>query len=54
MRCPRCNREMKSAMHFEVGKQYAYHVCLKCRQQTHQKRIHFEEVERGVKYEYKE
>ena len=48
MRCPRCNQEMKNVMHFETGKQYAYHECPKCKQPTHQKRIHFEEYEKGL------
>ena len=53
MRCPRCNQLMKNAMHFEPGKQYAYHMCPKCKQQTHQKRIHFEMYVKGNLYEIK-
>lgn len=47
MRCPKCNSEMKNIMHFENGKDYAFHECPKCYFQTHQKRIHFEEVKKG-------
>ena len=53
MLCPRCNKEMKNVMHFEPGKQYAYHLCPKCKQQTHQKRIHFEMYVKGNLYEIK-
>lgn len=53
MRCPRCNREMKNTMHFEASKQYAYHMCPKCKQHTHQKRIHFDKYEKGNIYENK-
>lgn len=49
MKCPRCNQLMKNTMHFESGKQYTCHICPKCKQQTHQKRIHFEEYEKGNK-----
>ncbi len=44
MRCPKCGAETKNIMHFENGKNFAYHECSKCRTKTHQKRIHFEEV----------
>lgn len=50
MRCPRCGNEMKIAMHFENGKDFAYHYCKKCQQKTHQKRIHYEEIEKGNIY----
>lgn len=53
MLCPRCSSQMKNIKHFEPSKQYAYHECPKCKQQTHQKRIHFDEFEKGVKYENK-
>ena len=43
MRCPRCNSEMKNIMHFENGKNFAFHECSKCYMRTHPKRIHFEE-----------
>lgn len=45
MRCPRCNAEMKNIMHFEKGKNYAYHSCKRCNINTHKKRIHFNETE---------
>ena len=40
---------MKNVMHFEKGKNFAYHQCINCPTQTHPKRIHFEEFERGEK-----
>lgn len=43
MKCPRCNYEMKNMMHFENGKTFARHECPRCKSQTHQKRIHFED-----------
>ena len=46
MKCPRCKTEMKSVMHFEKGKNFAFHECKSCLAKTHQKRIHFEEMER--------
>lgn len=45
MKCPNCNKEMKTVMHFENGKTFAFHECKHCRTKTHQKRIHFEELE---------
>ena len=45
MICPNCKREMKTVMHFEQGKTFAFHECKHCRTKTHQKRIHFEELE---------
>lgn len=53
MICPRCNIKMSQVMHFETNKQYAYNICPKCRKQTHQKRIHLDEYEKGNKYEKK-
>lgn len=49
MRCPNCNGEMKSVMHFESGKNYTFHECEKCHTQTHQKRIHFDDLKKGAK-----
>lgn len=46
MRCPKCNNEMKNVMRFEYGKSFAFHECERCHTKTHQKRIHFDEVER--------
>lgn len=48
MLCPKCRCEMKNVMHFENGKNFAFHECNKCRTKTHKKRIHFEEFEKGV------
>jgi Zn ribbon nucleic-acid-binding protein len=47
MKCPRCKNEMKNVMHFEDGKNFAFHECKKCHTKTHQKRIHFEEVNKN-------
>ena len=44
MKCPFCGSEMKTIMHFEGGKNFAFHQCVKCHMKTHQKRIHFEEI----------
>ena len=44
MKCPKCGNEMKNKMHFENGKEFAYHECTKCKQKTHQKRIHYEDI----------
>lgn len=44
MICPNCKREMKTVMHFENGKSFAFHECKHCYTKTHQKRIHFEEI----------
>lgn len=44
MRCPNCGTKMSNKMHFEKGKNYAFHECKRCNIQTHQKRIHFEEI----------
>ena len=30
MKCPRCNNEMINVMHFEKGKNFAFHECKKC------------------------
>lgn len=49
MRCPRCGHEMNNVMHFEAGKDFAYHYCTKCQQKTHQKRIHYEAFEKDKK-----
>ena len=46
MRCPRCGHEMSNVMHFEENKDYAYHSCKNCKERTHQKRIHYEELEK--------
>ena len=46
MKCPKCGKEMSNMMHFESGKDYAYHSCKHCRKMTHRKRIHYEEFER--------
>ena len=47
MKCPRCNRSMKNMMHFEDGKDFAYNACKHCQTRTHQRRIHYEEFEKG-------
>lgn len=47
MKCPNCRKEMKNVMHFENGKNFAFHECRSCNIKTHQKRIHFDEIERG-------
>ena len=45
MICPNCKKEMKTVMHFEQGKTFAFHKCKHCHTKTHQKRIHFEDLE---------
>jgi transcription elongation factor Elf1 len=52
MRCPRCNHVMKNVMHFEETKDYAFHECKYCKQRTHQKRINYEQFEKGNVYKY--
>jgi DNA-directed RNA polymerase subunit RPC12/RpoP len=49
MRCPKCGREMKNVMHFESGKDYQYNRCKHCLERTKQKRIHYEDFEKGNK-----
>ena len=44
MKCPNCNNKMSDILHFEKGKNFAYHKCKCCNTKTHQKRIHFEEL----------
>lgn len=44
MRCKRCGDRMLNIMHFEKNKNYAFHMCKRCKQPTHQKRVHFEEL----------
>ena len=44
MLCPRCNKVMKTTMHFEQDKNYQYKECPKCHTKTKNKRIHFEDV----------
>lgn len=44
MKCPNCKKEMKTVLHFENGKSFAFHECKHCYTKTHQKRIHFEEL----------
>ena len=51
MRCTRCGGTMENLMHFEEKKDYAYHWCKKCKQKTHQKRINYEQFEKGNRYE---
>lgn len=51
MKCPHCGNEMKNIMHFENGKQFAFHECRNCFTKTHQKRIHFEDLKKGDSYE---
>ena len=53
MRCPRCNTIMIKTMHFEKDKNYTNHMCPKCYTNTHPKRIHFDEFERGKRNENK-
>ena len=49
MLCPKCKKEMKNVMHFETGKNFTFSECKKCHTQTHKKRIHFDEIEKGRK-----
>ena len=51
MKCPKCKNEMKNVMHFEDGKNFAFHECKKCHTKTHKKRIHFEEMKKGYNNE---
>ena len=44
MKCPKCGEDTKIVMHFENGKNFAFHECSKCHTKTHRKRIHFEEL----------
>lgn len=50
MRCPKCGHEMKNVMHFEEIKDYAFHWCKYCKTKTHQKRINYEQFEKGSIY----
>lgn len=49
MLCPKCGRVMKNVMHFEQGKNYQYNRC-QCLFETHQKRIHYDEIETSQNY----
>lgn len=51
MKCPMCKRNMANIMHFEYGKNYTFSECKYCRAKTHKKRIHFDDLEGGNKYE---
>ena len=44
MKCPKCGSEMKTVMRFEEGKSFAFNECKNCYTKTHNKRIHFEEI----------
>lgn len=48
MKCPRCGNDMKTMMHFEDGKDYAFHECSKCKTKTHQKRINYAQFEKDT------
>jgi hypothetical protein len=37
---------MKTIMHFEDGKEFAFHECPKCKTKTHQKRINYAQFEK--------
>ena len=49
MLCPMCGRVMKNVMHYESGRSYQYNRC-ECTFKTHQKRIHYDEVETKQNY----
>ena len=49
MLCPKCGRAMKNVKHFEKNRSYQYNQCA-CTFKTHQKRIHFDEVETNQNY----
>lgn len=51
MKCKKCGDKMLDIMHFEKNKNYAFHMCKRCKQPTHNKRIHFEEFEKGRNHE---
>ena len=46
MKCPKCGNEMKNIIHFEEGKEYAFHECKICKTKTHQKRINYQQFEK--------
>ena len=46
MKCPKCGNEMKTIMHYELGKEYAFHECKSCKTKTHQKRINYKQFEK--------
>lgn len=43
MRCKRCGDKMLNVSHYEKDKSYTYHMCKRCKQPTHQKRICYED-----------
>jgi len=43
---------MSNVIHFERGKDYAFHMCKRCKQQTHKKRINYDALEKGKENEY--
>ena len=49
MLCPKCGREMNNVLHFEEEKNFQYNICKHCNKRTKNKRIHYEEVEKGRK-----
>lgn len=49
MLCPKCGREMKNVHHYEKDKKYQFYKC-PCMLTTHQKRIHYDEVETNQNY----
>ena len=49
MLCPKCGKPMKNVKHYEAGRSYQYNRC-ECAMRTHQKRIHYEEVETKQNY----
>lgn len=49
MLCPKCGRAMKNIKHYEKGKNYQFYQC-SCMFQTHQKRIHYDNIETKQNY----
>lgn len=52
MLCPKCGRKMTNVKHFEKERRYQYNQC-ECTFKTHQKRIHFDEMETNQNYTHK-
>ena len=53
MICRNCGREMNNILHFESDREYQYNTCKHCRDNTKRKRIHYDELEKGRKHEYR-
>lgn len=50
MICKKCGNKMKNILHFEPGREYQFNTCQKCRDSTHKKRIHYDDVVKDEHY----